>query len=264
MIGNINIDELTKNLFENGFLHIKKFFSQIEIEMISDAINLNMQNPSPFARKISSDGKIDFFFDYNNWKRIKEINAICRLQKIIELITLLTKSKKCWLFHDNVWVKNKKSAATPVHQDRPYYIFKGDLNLSLWIPVEKLSRKSGIIFYKGSHKSNLLYTTDAFTNGETKKNSSFKDITKELLENYPAVDFDMEPGDLLIFFNKTIHASHQHLEDTTRRSLAIRYLLDGASLTENYINATPPYDRLGIKIKEDFPVPEEFFPLLKG
>ena len=74
----------------------------------------------------------------------------------------------------------------------------------------------------------------------------------------------MDPSDLLIFFNKTIHSSHPHLEDTIRRSIAIRYLLDGASLTEKYINATPPYDRLGVKVKEDFPVPEHFFPLLKG
>ena len=261
---NLNIDIASKSLFEDGFLHIENFFLEKEIELISNAINLNMKNPSPFARKAITDNDIDFFFDFNNWKRIKEINELCRLPKIVELIKKLTKSKNCWLFHDNVWVKNKRTNSTPIHHDRPYYIFKGDLNLSIWITAEKLPRKSGIIFFKGSHKSDILYATEAFTNGKEIKNGEFQILPNTITSMYPMVDFDMNPGDLLVFFNKTIHCSHPHLEDTTRRSIAIRYLLDGALLTKKYINATPPYDRLGIKIEEDFPVPEDYFPLLEN
>ena len=71
----INIDEESQNLFENGFIHIKNFFQPDEIDLISNAINLNMKNPSPFARKTMTDNTIDFFFDYNNYYYIKKSNC---------------------------------------------------------------------------------------------------------------------------------------------------------------------------------------------
>jgi len=261
-----DISQYSKELFEDGFTHIKSLLDDSQIELVASAIDSNIQNPSPFAKTMKSPEGGVFFMDYNNWRKLPLIEKICKLPKIVELVTSLTNSRNCWLFHDNILVKNELAPPTPAHQDRPYYIFKGDLNLSVWITVDDVANDSSLIFYKGSHKTNKIYTPKSFVNGlDLSENKiSFEVITSQTLENFEKTDFNMKPGDAIVFFNKTIHSAHPHLSKQPRRALAIRYLLDGASLTKFYSAATPPYDKMGVKIIEDGSVPENIFPLLKN
>ncbi len=260
------IKDYSKKLFDDGVVHIPSFLNESEINLLIAAIESNIENPSPFARVMESDKKGKFFMDFNNWKRLPLINQVCRLPKLVDLVKKLTHSQKCWLFHDHVLVKDLNASATPTHHDRPYYIFKGDLNLSVWMTPDYVPNNSGLIFYKKSHQSNKLYMPKSFVSGSNivESQQHFETISDDVTKNYAAVDFDMKPGDALIFFNNTIHASHPHNSTNRRRALSVRYLLDGATLTKKYVNATPPFDRMGIKPEEDAPVPEKFFPLLKS
>jgi len=72
------------------------------------------------------------------------------------------------------------------------------------------------------------------------------------------LDFDMKAGDALVFFNTTLHASKPHVDNTSRKAISVRYLLEGAKMTGSYINATPPFDKMGIKVVDGAPVPENF------
>ncbi len=263
----MNIENYSKQLFENGFVHIPNLLNKDELDALIAAIDSDMKSPSPFARVMESEKKGKFFMDFNNWKRLPLINQFCRLPKLVNLVTQLTGSKKCWLFHDHVLVKDTDASATPIHHDRPYYIFKGDLNLSVWMTPDHVPPDSGLIFYKGTHKIDKLFMPKSFISGKNiieQKSESFEIVDSETVKDYEAISFDMKPGDALVFFNSTIHASHPHLSQNRRRALSVRYLLDGASMTKNYINATPPFDRMGVKVVEDAPVPENFFPLLKS
>jgi len=259
------IAQYSKSLHEDGFVHVKSLLNKEELDLLVAAIDSNMEKPSPFARVMESEQKGKFFMDFNSWKRLPLINQFCRLPKLLNLVTELTNSKKCWLFHDHVLVKDQNASATPIHQDRPYYVVKGDLNLSVWMTPDEVPASSGLIFYKGTHKLKNLYMPRSFVNGNNiAKVEGFETITDETVKDFEAVSFDMKSGDGLIFFNNTIHASHPHTSNIRRRALSVRYLLDGASLTKKYVNATPPFDRMGVKPEEDAPIPEKFFPLLKG
>lgn len=261
------IENYSKKLFEDGFVYIPSLLDPSEIDLLITAIESNMTNPSPFARVMESEQKGKFFMDFNSWKRLPLVNQVCRLPKLVDLVTKLTNSQKCWFFHDHVLVKDKNAAATPTHHDRPYYIFKGDLNLSVWMTPDHVPNNSGLIFYKKSHKLNKLFMPKSFVSGSNiaeKPQQEFELMSEDVIKNLEAVDFDMKPGDALVFFNNTIHASHPHHCENRRRALSVRYLLDGASLTKKYVNATPPFDRMGVKVAEDAPIPENFFPLLKG
>ena len=206
--------------------------------------------------------------DFNNWRKLPLIKEICLLPKLINLVTNITNSKKCWLFHDHVLVKHNNASATPVHQDRTYYIFKGNLNLSVWLTADDIHSDSGLIFYKKSHNLDKLLIPRSFVSGldikEEEPSTKFESITEDLIKKFEAVSFDMKAGDGIIFFNKTLHSSYSHNSQNSRRALSIRYLLDGTSLTKNYINALPPFDKMGVKVVEGGHVPEKFFPLIKG
>jgi ectoine hydroxylase-related dioxygenase (phytanoyl-CoA dioxygenase family) len=260
-----DIKQRSKELFEDGFTHIKSLLNPDEIALLINAIEANMSNPSPFSKNMISEDGGKFFMDFNNWNRLKPIKDFCFLPKLTDLVIDLTGSKKCWLFHDHVLVKHKHGSATPIHQDRPYYIFKGDLNLSVWITPDYVPKNSSLIFYKKTHKMNKIFMPKSFVDGKNIGiNSDFETINDETFKDCEKIVFDMSPGDSIVFFNNTIHGANYHISDTPRRALSIRFLLDGTTMTKKYFNATPPYDKFGIKIEEDAQVPEDLFPLLRG
>lgn len=257
----------TKRLNADGFVHIDALLDTNELKKLKRALKDNINSPSPFGKSMKSDKGGEFFMDFNNWKRLKSIQEICTNTKIVDLVTTLTNSKKCWLFHDHTLVKSGPAQATPIHHDRPYYIFKGNSNVSVWITADDVNRKSSLVFYKKSHQSETLYIPRAFDTGKyisKDQAEGFKVIEEKDFKVYEPVDFEMKAGDAIIFFHNTVHSAKENNEGTLRRALSIRYLLDGTSMTKKYINATPPFDRMGVKVEEGDPVPENIFPLLKG
>jgi len=263
------IENYSKKLFEDGFVHIKSFLKGDEIKDLVTAIDIIKTNPTPL-RILKKDAEGEFFMDFNNWRRSKEVEKICKMPKIVDLVTKLTGSKKCWLMHEDVIVKSGKGAPTPVHHDRPYFIAKGDLNLSVWMTPEDVAANSSLICFKGTHKIKKLFLPKIFKTGENavnyprKNKEEFEEITQNTFKDNEQVDFDLKAGDAIVFFHTTVHSSHTHRSQNTRRSLVVRYMLDGASLTKKFFNDVPPYEIMGVKIEEDAPIPEKFFPLLKG
>ena len=262
------MDSFRSKLFNDGFVHVPNFFSNSEINEIDLAIDSVYKNPTLF-KILKEDKEGSFFMDYNNWRRNKSIEKICKSKKIVEFICSLTDSSKCWLMHEDVIVKKGLAAPTPIHHDRPYFIFKGDLNLSMWTSVNDIKKDSSLILLKGSHKIDKLFLPKTFSSNKDSKlkekpGSKFVKIDKYDFSSFEEISFDFKAGDAIFFFNRTVHRAPQHLTKTTRKSLIIRYLLDGACLTENYYNDVPPYTRIGVKVKEDGIVPEGFFPLLKS
>ncbi len=257
---------LRESLFKNGFVKIEKFLTKKEVNIFNKGADLVRSKPTAF-KILMQDGEDEFFMDYNNWRRFDKVYFLCVYPKILSLLKNLTESKNCWLMHDDVIMKKGRLAPeTPVHHDRPYFIFKGDMNLSVWIALTEIPRNSSLIMYKKSHLSNNLFLPKNFVtkknaqNYENLNRSDFTQINEKQIQSFEKVDFKMVPGDIIVFFHKTLHAAKQHSEIEYRKSFVIRYLLDGAKLTKKYYNNVPPYDRQGVKIVENGVVPEEHFP----
>ncbi|MBL6679145.1 MAG: phytanoyl-CoA dioxygenase family protein, partial [Flavobacteriaceae bacterium] len=258
----------SEKLFSDGFVHVSNFFSSKELSDINYAIDTVHNNPTLF-KILKKNEKGEFFMDYNNWRRNQNIENICKSPKIVDFMCSLTESKKCWLMHEDVIIKKGFAAETPIHHDRPYFIFKGDLNITMWTSVNDIKKESSLILLKGSHKIDNLFLPKNFSSSinarfENDPGSNFINIDEYDFSNYPEVSFDFKAGDAIFFFNRTVHRAAEQVSKSIRKSLAVRYLLDGASMTEIYYNDVPPYTRIGVKVKEDDPVPENFFPLLKS
>ena len=257
-----NIAELSKELYQNGVIQVKQLHSKAVIDEIKKAINENLKKPSAFSHEMKSENGT-FFMDFNNWRRLNSIKNICQKDYVVKLILQLTKSSSCWLFHDHLLVKSGLAPATPWHHDRPYYVIKGDLNLSVWTPTADVSKKDGMVFLKGSHKSGNLYSPSSFRTGKNiELSEEFKVIDSEVLGSYDHISYDLIAGDALIFFNTTIHSANEHTSSFERQSLSVRYLVGEPRLTKKYINATPPFDKMGLSVVEGAEIPEHFFPRL--
>ena len=249
-----DIEEKRKKLFSDGFVHVNSLLDVNEIRKFEEACDIVRKKPSAFKiLKINEGG--EFFMDYNNWRRHKEVFELCSSKKLTKLIKEISKSKKCWLMHEDIIIKKGHDVSeTPVHHDRPYFIFKGDLNLSIWISTTDVPRDSSLICYKKSHLTEDLLLPKQFVSGKEAESykglnkEGFLNLTEDIIKKYEPVDFDIKAGDAIIFFNKTLHSSKKHLSSMPRKNFVIRYLLDGATLTKKYYNNVPPYEKMGVKI----------------
>ena len=88
----------------------------------------------------------------------------------------------------------------------------------------------------------------------------FMPINEQLFNHSDAVSFDLNFGDIIVFHHKTVHLAPKHYKKSLRKSMVVRYILDGSTLTEKYFNDVPPYERMGLKISEGDEIPTKFFP----
>ena len=262
------IKEKSNLLFKNGFVQIKNLLNKEEITKFENGCNLVRKKPTPF-KILKKDSEGEFFMDYNNWRKHPEIFNLCNMPKITKLIKAISNSKKCWLMHEDIIIKSGSSVSeTPIHHDRPYFIFKGDLNLSLWLSITDVQKDCSLVCFKGSHLMPELVLPKQFNSGKNAEGykglskDGFTELNDEIVKRYEPIDFDIEAGDGIIFFNKTLHSSKKHTSKKPRINFVIRYLLDGSKLTRQHYNNVPPYERMGVNIVENDPVPEKFFPEL--
>ena len=263
-----NADKSKEFLFEEGYIHIKNVLNNNEIIVFEDVCEEIKAKPSPFKiHKKDDDG--EFFMDFNNWRKNSKIFEICKNPKIIKLVKSLSGSQSCYLMHEDIIIKEGNMVQeTPVHHDRPYFVTKGELNLSIWITSSGVSRSSSLLMYAKSHKRKELFLPKNFLSGSDShgyKNLDkdiFTPLNDKIISEFEEVDFEMDEGDAIVFFHNTLHSSKKHTSNKKRNSLVIRYLMDGSTLTKKYYNNVPPYERMGLKIEENGKIPEQFFPRL--
>lgn len=257
-----------KFLFDQGYVQVNKLLDKDEICFFEETCKEIKKKPSPFKiHRKNEDG--EFFMDFNNWRKNKDIFEICKNSKIVNLIKKLSGSRTCRLMHEDIIIKEGKMVQeTPIHHDRPYFVAKGDINLSVWITSSGVTRDSSLLMFAKSHKRKELFLPKNFLSGidsdgyKKLDKNSFTPLDDDILSNFEEIDFKLNAGDAIVFFHNTLHGSKTHTSNKKRNSLVIRYLLDGSSLTEKYYNNVPPYERMGLKIIEDAEIPENFFPNL--
>tara|TARA_B110000027_G_C16095113_1_gene290412 strand:+ start:871 stop:1665 length:795 start_codon:yes stop_codon:yes gene_type:complete len=256
-----------KNKLKNdGVVLIKNFFDVKEMSDFQAIEQKSIQKPSLFSNFIRQEDNLSkFFIDFNNWRKVPEIEALIKNKKVIKLIKNLTGSRSCWIHHDNFFSKTGKADETPWHTDRAYYIFKGNLNLSVWIPFQDIPKECSMKFLKGSHKTEKMMIPDSEPNFlpfklDSINKNDYSVIDQDLISKYEEISFEIKLGDMLIFFNNTVHGAKGHSFNFTRKAISMRYLMDGARLTKKYIFANPPFDKFSIKIEEDGEIPEYWFP----
>ncbi len=260
------IRNMSEELDRDGFVHCKQVLSGDLLALAQEAVESNLKKPSPMAAnygdKTNPEGY--FFHDFNNWRRIKQIEALFRHDSIVSLLQDLTRSQKLWFFHDHVLVKGGQGPGTPWHHDRPYYLVDGPKNVSIWIALTAIKKNHCLEFLRGSHKIAKLFMPAKFENGSAMESKEgFEILNDSALQSYATsepVCFEMEAGDAVVFNHKTIHRAPANDSNRVRIALSLRYLCDGATLTKKVVNATPPFDRMGLKFSEGDPIPENWFP----
>ena len=201
-----------KSYKEDGVNVLRDVFSEEWLELVHKSINFGRSNPGPMYLDYSKDTKPgSYCADMWIWREneyMKEFMFNSPAAKIageamqVDSISLIT---------DN-WLVREAGAVNraPWHQDNPYFDVSGKWCI-LWMGLEPVSKGGGVVFLKGSHKWDRKFMPLSFTGSgqkaETKKGyEPTPDFSAEL-EKYEVLEFELAPGDCLIFDSHTVHGA---------------------------------------------------------
>lgn len=210
----------------------------------------------------------NYFRRHTLWNADEDLKAFCFNSVAPRLAIALLESNKLNLLYDQIFVKEPGSgAATPWHNDQPYWPVRGWSVSTVWIALDQITAESGAMeFIRGSHRWNrwfqpFLAASDGGKAGDYEHNAEY-----EILPNFDAcrdeldiVSWDMQPGDTLVFHALIVHGARANHSRHRRRGYAIRYTGDDAVYYEG--KAVNPR-LISARLKPGEPLDSPDFPII--
>jgi len=266
-----------EEFFQNGAIILKDVFDETWREKIRRGIEENLRNPSPYSESLSDDGGGGVYFnDYCNWRQIPDFVDVVFNSPASLIAASLMETDQPVFYHEHVLTKDAGTMkGTPWHHDQSYYPIDGDVNLSIWIPIDPVPTASGIRFVAGSHRWGRWFYPRKFA---TEKNyplefkddfggKVFEDIPADLddTDKYDILCWDCEPGDAVVFHMRTLHAAAPNLNlNNKRRVVSLRWVSSDNTFTKRpWVVSPPPQLHPGIGIGESLQKNSFIFPTIQ-
>ena len=258
---------LVKAFAGEGAVCVRGAFSPAEVSLVERGIERNLAAPSPRAIVASRpDDPGRFVEDFCNWQDVPEYEEFIRTSSAAAIAGELLGSERVRLFHDHLLVKEPgTSQRTPWHQDQPYYNVEGTQVVSMWMPVDPVSREATLEFVAGSHLGPWLMPR-TFMDAEAKwfpegSLEELPDIDADR-DRFRVVGWELEPGDAVFFHMLTLHAAGGVSGGARRRAFSLRFLGDDATHAPRPWKTSPEFPGLAEELPAGAPMEHALFPLL--
>lgn len=251
----------------DGAVVVRGLLNAEELGWLTEGIEANLAAPGPMAKVASRpEDPGRFFEDFCNWQRIPAFARFIRRTPLARLAQRLMGSRTVRLYHDHLLVKEPGTRQrTPWHQDQPYYNVEGQQNVSLWIPVDPVSRASTLEFVAGSHRGPWLMPR-TFLDQQAKwfPEGSLADLPDIEAERtrFPILGWALAPGDFVCFNMLTLHASAGVDGPRRRRVFSLRFLGDDMRHAPRTWKTSPEFPGLADELPAGAPMDHPLFPLL--
>ena len=250
----------------DGAVCVRGAFTAEQVAWATAAIDRNLADLSPRAKRASTDDDAPFIEDFCNWSRLPEMERFIRESPGAAIAGELTASEAIRLYHDHVLVKEPGTRQrTPWHQDQPYYNVDGRQNASMWFPVDPVDRASTLEFIAGTHRG-PWYMPRTFMDDQAKW---FPAGTLEELPDFDSepdrwrvLGWELEPGDAVFFHMLTVHGAGGVSGPARRRVLSVRFLGDDMRHAPRRWTTSPPFPGLEDELAEGAALDHPLFPIL--
>ncbi|MEZ5640136.1 MAG: phytanoyl-CoA dioxygenase family protein [Burkholderiaceae bacterium] len=251
----------------DGAIVIRQLLDADELALLRDGIEANLAQPSPRAKIASRpDDPGRFFEDFCNWQSIGPYRDFIHRTPLALLAQRLMGTRQVRLYHDHLLVKEPGTRQrTAWHQDQPYYNIEGQQNVSMWIPVDPVSRDATLEFIAGSHRGPWLMPR-SFLSNEARwfpegSLQELPDIESDR-SRHPIVGWAIEPGDFVCFHMLTLHAAGGVEGGRRRRVFSLRFLGDDITHAPRRWVTSPPFEGLERELPAGARMDHPLFPLL--
>ena len=248
----------------DGAVCVRGAFSPDELAWAAQAIEDNLADLSPRAKRASADDDAPFVEDFCNWGHLPAMERFIRQSPAAEIAASLTGSSTIRLYHDHVLVKEPgPRQRTPWHQDLPYYNVEGNRNASMWLPVDPVARPSGLEFIAGSHLGQW-YTPRTFLDDEARwfPEGTLAELPDFDADGWRVIGWELEPGDAVFFHMLSVHGAGGVQGSARRRVLSVRFLGDDMVHAPRPWVTSPPFPGLDDVLPAGSEMDHPLFPLL--
>lgn len=255
---------LRKRLHEDGFLHLKNFFSKKEVDLIysevtapfkaliekkkinhNQSLKLNQKEGMDRGLVALFDESIDSFIAAAKIaQQSPSLYSLCGDQKVRDLLNQIgckipsVCGKPCVFFNSKKTSEKLHHYKTPVHQD--WYSMQGSIpSFVFWAPLMNVNKEHGALrIIPGSHTDGLF---------EVEENEWFFHLKSDQYDEKAFLDVEMKLGDLLVFDSFLVHESGMNTSDMIRWSVQFRFndLLD-----ESFVEREFPYPYISRPTKQ--------------
>jgi ectoine hydroxylase-related dioxygenase (phytanoyl-CoA dioxygenase family) len=223
-------DEEIRQYNDDGVVMLKQALAPNWMAMVEAGVE-EARNNSSLIGKFMSRKVEGYQMDIFLWKRIDVLRDLIYYGPCANLAKQLMGSNEVRFFYDQMFLKEPGTdAPTPWHQDLSFWPIRGEQICSFWIPCDPVNRESsGLLYVKGSHKWPQRFKAVSPDYVATLMDDKMEDIPdiNANLDKYELLDWDMEPGDVLVFHPLTLHGSYGNSSRVRRRrALALRWVGD--------------------------------------
>lgn len=222
--------EEIRRYHEDGVVMIKRAIDPNWLKLIEAGVDKARTNMSAQGRFMSRKTK-GYQMDTFLWKHVDEIRDAIYYGPFAHWAQQLMGSAEVRFFYDQMFIKEPGTdAPTPWHQDLSFWPIRGEQITSFWIPLDPVTRESsGLMYVRGSHKWSKRFkaiSPDYVAAIIDDEMDDIPDINAHP-DQYELLDWEMEPGDILMFHPLTLHGSYgNHHRVRRRRALALRWTGD--------------------------------------
>ena len=169
------------------------------------------------------------------WQKVDEFRRYIFDSPLADLSQQVLQSQTLTLFYDFLLVKEaySNSAATPWHQDLSFYPLTGTQIINCWTALDPIPKETALRFWKGSHLQGTVYRAVNFEDPEKPyKHARADKLPMPNPDEIPGaviLSTEMQPGDLLIFNARTLHAAPGNKLSHRRAGFSINWVGDDVS-----------------------------------
>ena len=116
-----------------------------------------------------------------------------------------------------------------MHQDNYYWNLTNPNSFTIWIAIDKATKKNGAVEYLlGSHRR-LYSHTASYAPGSSQK---VKGIEK-LRNKFRVKIFNLNPGDCLIHHSQIVHGSKRNLSKYSRKGFTVQVMTTSSKVDKS-------------------------------
>ena len=220
--------------WRDGAVVLRRVLDVASVAAVARGIESVKDNPSRLASVCPPSKKQGLFFTDIYAAMINdELKQFIYKSPAAPIISRILGSQNCWYVLDQVFYKDSGYVVPSAwHQDTPYFNVQGDNMARFWISCDPAPRSVSLRVVRGSHLWNVIYRPGTPRRSERREDRddsapngvpSFDDSLPWIpdIDAYPGsfdiLEWDVEPGDAVIFHPSVIHGAGGEIHMAGRR-----------------------------------------------
>lgn len=242
------LDEQLAFFKENGYVRFDNVLNDGEVAVLRDAMDNLRNERKGLMRDLAAEGaeanpekRERILQMLNLWENSPAVHAYVFGGRTARMAKRLTGSPTIRLYHDQALIKEPgPSAASPWHQDQPYWPSKEPGMISCWMALDNVTIERGCMqFIPGSHKWGEFPPIEFSGDGPALQEY----LTDEQRKQWNPVPVELEAGSCTFHHGLTFHYTNPNTTDQVRRALVIIFIPEGITYAagekmENPFSAT--------------------------